>query len=75
MIYAVSVYDKDGKLKETISSKTLLKDHWKKFDKIEGRPKKFVVARIRADQQELLRNYHKMNTIFDELYSKDNSDG
>ena len=75
MIYAVSVYDRDGKLKKTIPSETLLKDHWKKFSEIEKRPKKFVVARIRADQQEILRKYHKMNTIFDELYSKDDSDG
>jgi len=75
MIYSVSVYDSDGTLKKTVSSKTLLKDHWKKFNEIEKKPKKFVVARIRADQQELLRSYQKMNTIFDELYSKDDSDG
>ena len=75
MIYAVSVYDKDGELKKTISSKTLLKNHWKEFDKIEKRPKKFVVARIRADQLELLREYQRTNTIFDELNSKDDSDG
>ena len=75
MIYAVSIYDKDRRLKKTISSKTLLKNHWKEFDKLEKRPKKFVVARIRADQLELLREYQKTNTIFDELNSKEDSDG
>jgi len=75
MIYSVSVYDKDGILKKTISSKTLIKKHWKEFNKIEGNPKKFVAAQVRIHQQELLRKYHKMNTIFDELSSGKESDG
>jgi len=75
MIYSVSVYDKDGTLKKTISPKTLLKSHWKKFYIKEKTPKKFVRERIRADQKALLREYQKINTIFDELYCKDDSDG
>jgi len=42
MIYSVSIYDKDGTLKNTISAKKLLKRHWDKFHIREESPKKFV---------------------------------
>jgi len=72
-MYPVSVYNKDGKLKKSISTKTLHKRHWEEFDKRERSPKKFVLERIKADQQELLRKYQRINNISDELH--EDSDG
>jgi len=74
-MYPVSIYNKDGKLKKRISAKTLHKRHWEEFDKYEKSPKKFVLERIRADQQELLRKYQRINNISDELNCKEDDDG
>ena len=75
MIYPVSVYNKDERLKKTLSAKTLLKRRWKEFYKREKTPKKFVIDRIRPNKQELLREYQKINNIFDELHCKEDDDG
>jgi len=75
MIYAVSIYNKDGKLKKTVSAKALFKRHWKQFHKREKSPKKFVMDRIRSEQQELLRKYQRINNISDELYCEEDKDG
>lgn len=71
MIYSVSIYNKDGKLKKSISKKTLLKSHWEGFYKREKNPKKFVIDRIKADKQELLRKYQRINNISDELHCEE----
>jgi len=74
MIYSVSIYNKNGKLKKTISPRTLLQRHWKQFYKRERTPKRFVMERVKAEQQELLRKYQRINNISDELYcEEDNS--
>jgi len=75
MIYAVSIYNKDGKLTKTVSAKALFKRHWKQFYKREKSPKKFVMDRIRSEQQELLRKYQRINNISDELYCGEDNDG
>jgi len=71
MNYSVSVYSKDGKLKKSISKKTLHKRHWEEFQKYERSPKKFVIDRIKVDKQELLRKYQRINNIFDELHCEE----
>ena len=75
MISSVSIYNKDGKLKKTLSAKTLLRRRWKEFYKREKTPKKFVIDRIKFNKQELLREYQKINNIFDELHCKEDDDG
>lgn len=75
MIYGVSIYDKHRKLIKEISSMSLQQRHWNEFYKSEKSSKRSFRERIKSEQQELLRNHHKINNLIDELHCKEDSNG
>ncbi len=69
MIYSVSIYNKNGKLKKCINSQTLIAQSWENFWKLEKTPKKFMKNQMKSASNKTLRAYQTINTICDDLHS------
>ncbi len=68
MIFQVSIFNPQGKLKKRISSKILRGRHWQNFEENEvKRRKNFTKAAISVDCQTLLREFRSLNNLCDEL--------
>lgn len=65
MIYAVTIYNKNGKVRKRISPEQLSVAHWENFKSIEKSKKKFVKEKVAIGTHKLLREYQALNSMTD----------
>jgi len=69
MIYSVSIFNSDGKLKRLVSPKALSVHHWKQFGMYEKSQKNFLLGSATTKINRQMRKFKASEQLCDQFFN------